>query len=108
MSENKPLDPEQTRFIAKVRRLMMIASATTFVALALITSVIGYRVFRSGESGREIDITSHLPKEAKIVSTVVAGDKVIVTIEVGPNIEVRTFDLQNLRPTGRLRFTTEP
>lgn len=108
MSDNKPLDPEQARFVAKVRRLMTIASATTFIAVAVVIGVIGYRVFRSGESARKVDVTAQLPKGAKVVSTTVAGDKIAVTVETGSNIEIRTFDLQNLRAVGRLRFVTEP
>ena len=48
MSDNneKPLDPEAARIVARVRRLMMIASMTTFVAVAVVLGVIGYRFFR--------------------------------------------------------------
>jgi hypothetical protein len=31
-----------------------------------------------------------------------------VTIDVGGAIEIRTFDLRTFKPTGRLRFATEP
>ena len=43
--DDKPLDPEAARFVAKLRRLMIIASATTFLAIAGVLAVIGYRVF---------------------------------------------------------------
>ena len=43
--DEKPLDPEAARIVARVRRLMMIASMTTFVAVAVVLGVIGYRVF---------------------------------------------------------------
>ena len=42
------------------------------------------------------------------IATAVADDRIAVTIEQGGTIEVRTFDLKTLRPTGRLRFATEP
>jgi hydroxymethylpyrimidine kinase/phosphomethylpyrimidine kinase len=35
-------------------------------------------------------------------------DRIAVTIEQGGLVEVRTFDLKTLKPTGRLRFATEP
>ena len=43
--EEKPLDPEAARAVAQVRKLLMIASATTFIAVAVVLGVIGYRVF---------------------------------------------------------------
>jgi hypothetical protein len=49
-----------------------------------------------------------LPKGAKVIATAVADDRIAVTIEQGGMVEVRTFDLKTLRPTGRLRFATEP
>jgi hypothetical protein len=49
-----------------------------------------------------------LPKGAKITGTAVTEDRIAVTIELGGTVEVRTFDLKTLRPTGRLRFATEP
>jgi hypothetical protein len=42
------------------------------------------------------------------VQTAVAGDRIVVTIDVGGTLEVRTFDATTLRPEGRLRFATEP
>jgi hypothetical protein len=29
-------------------------------------------------------------------------------VDVGGAIEIRTFDVKSLKPTGRLRFATEP
>ena len=49
-----------------------------------------------------------LPKGAKIVSTGVAGDRVVVTLDVGGTTEIRTFDAHTLKPPGRLRFVSEP
>jgi hypothetical protein len=48
MSDNneKLLDPESARIVARVRRLMLIGSMTTFVAVAVVLGVIGYRFFR--------------------------------------------------------------
>ena len=49
--DEKPLDPEAARIVAKVRRLMMIASLTTFIAVAVVIGVIGYRVFHQRGKG---------------------------------------------------------
>jgi hypothetical protein len=108
---DKPLDPAAARVIARVRRLMLISGATTLVAIAAVVGVIGYRIYRAGGSApppNPADVTALLPKGARIISTAVGQDRIAVTIEAGGAVEIRTFDLATLRPTGRLRFTTEP
>ena len=95
--------------IAKVRWLMLISGVTTMVAITAVIAVIGYRVFRSeGSAVAAVDVTALLPKGARIVATAVAEDRIAVTVDVGGGIEIRTFDIKSLKPTGRLRFATEP
>ena len=107
--DEPPLDPAAARMVSRVRRLMIISGLTTMLAVAAVIGVIGYRVFRSGGSAAPTEVTTLLPKGARIVSTAVADDRLVVTVESqGGAIEVRTFDLQTLRPTGRLQFATEP
>jgi hypothetical protein len=107
--DDKPLDPAAARMVAKVRWLMLISGVTTMVAIAAVIGVIGYRVFKAdGSAASGVDVTALLPKGARIVTTAVAEDRVAVTIDVGGAIEIRTFDLRTLKPTGRLRFATEP
>jgi hypothetical protein len=101
-----PLDPEAARFVKKVRWLMVISGATTLIAIAAVLGVIGYRVFKS--EGRAADATALLPKGARVIATAVAEDRIVVTIEVGGAVEIRTFDLATFKPRGRLRFATEP
>jgi hypothetical protein len=106
--DEKPLDPETARVVAKVRRLMMIASATTFIAVAVVLGVIGYRVFRAeGRAAPFADVTASLPAGAKVLSTAISADHIVVTIEVGGVIELRTFDPDTLEPLGRLRLAPE-
>jgi hypothetical protein len=109
--DEQPLDPAAARIVAKVRWLMLIAGATTLIAVAAVIGVIGYRVFRSegsvgGAAGA--DVTALLPKGARIVATAVAEGHVLVTLDVGGATEIRTFDARTLRATGRLRFATQP
>jgi|SRR5262245_58637483 len=106
--DEKPLDPEAARIVAKVRWLMLIAGFTTSVGVAAILGIIGYRVFKSEGSVAPADVTALLPKGARIVSTAVAEDRIAITLDIGGAIEIRTFDLRTLRQTGRLRFATEP
>jgi hypothetical protein len=106
--DEQPLDPAAALMVARIRRLLIISGLTTMLAVAAVLSVIGYRVFRSGESAAPTDMTALLPKGARIVSTAVTEDRLVVTVDRQGVIEVRTFDLQTLRPAGRLRFATEP
>ncbi len=54
------------------------------------------------------DITATLPKGARIVSTGTAGDRLMVTLDIGGATEIRTFDAKTLKPAGKLRFVSEP
>ena len=49
-----------------------------------------------------------LPKTARVVSTAVAGDRIVVTLDIGGATEIRTFDSKTLKEAGRIRFATEP
>ena len=106
-SEASP-DPEAARLAAKVRLLLLISALTTVVAVGAVLAVIGYRVFKAEGSAGIIDVTASLPKNARIISTAAAGDRIAITIQIGDSIEIRTFDARTLRATGRLKFTGEP
>ncbi|MBI5263646.1 MAG: hypothetical protein HY852_17700 [Bradyrhizobium sp.] len=70
---------------------------------------IGYRLFRSeGSTVAASDITATVPKGARIVSPAVAGDRLVVTLDIGGVTEIRTFDAHTLKPAGRLKFANEP
>ena len=106
--DDKPLPPEQQTIVARVRWLMLISGFATLLGIAVVVGVIGYRFFRTNGSVAPAEVTAMLPKGAKVIATAVADDRIAVTIEQGGMVEVRTFDLKTLRPTGRLRFATEP
>ncbi len=80
---------------------MLIAGATTLLAIAAVIGVIGYRVFKA-EGSAPADVTALLPKGASVISAAVAEDRIAVTLDVGGAIEIRTFDAKTLKPTGRL------
>jgi hypothetical protein len=111
--DNPAPTPEQAVLFARVRRMMLIAGLTTAVAVGAVLVAVGYRLFHAqgsaaASSGAFTDVTATLPKGARIAATAVAGDKIVLTIEEGGATEIRTFDLQTLKPAGRLKFTTEP
>ena len=103
--------PEQAQMFARVRRLMLIAGATTAIAVAAVLFAVGYRLYKSEPSvtsTASADVTAALPKGAKIVSTAVAGDRLVVTLDIGGATEIRTFDARTLKPAGKLKFVSEP
>lgn len=107
--DEKPLDPAQARAVAQVRRLMMIASATTFLAIAVVLGVIGYRVFRTeGSAPMTGNVTATLPAGAKVLSSAVGDGRIVLTVEIGGTIELRSFDLNTLKPLATMRFVTQP
>jgi hypothetical protein len=100
--------PEQAALFTRVRRMMLIAGLTTALAVAAVLIAIGYRLFRSEGSAVATDITATLPKGARITATGVAGDRLVVTLDVGGGTEIRTFDVKTLKPAGKLKFVSEP
>ena len=100
--------PEQALLILRVRRMMLIAGLTTALALGAVLIAIGYRLFRSEGSAAAPDVTAVLPKGARLVATAVAGDQLVLTLDVAGATEIRTFDARTLKPTGRLKFANEP
>ena len=112
VAANEPgaADATASRMVARVRLMMVISALTTLIAIAAVVGVIGYRVYRAGESG--VAATGAgvvmLPKGARITGSAVAGDRIVVTVDVAGTTEILTFDLKSLKETGRIRFATEP
>jgi hypothetical protein len=100
--------PEQAALFARVRRMMLIAGLTSALAVAAVLIAVGYRLFRVQESAVLTDTTAMLPKGARILSTAVAGDRLVVTLDIGGTVEIRTFDARTLKPAGKLKFANEP
>ncbi len=100
--------PDQAALFTRVRRMMLIAGLTTALAVAAVLIAIGYRLFRTEGSDVATDVTSMLPKGARIVATGVAGDRLVVTLDIAGVTEIRTFDARSLKPAGRLKFVSEP
>jgi hypothetical protein len=100
--------PEQAALFTRVRRMMLIAGLTTALAVSAVLIAIGYRLFRTEGSAVATDIAATLPKGARVVSTAVTRDRLVVTLDIGGATEIRTFDAHTLKPTGRLKFVGEP
>jgi hypothetical protein len=102
------LRPEQAQFLARMHRLMRLSALAMVLGIAVVAAVIGYRVFRGEGRPGMVETTIVLPQGARVISTAVAGDRIVVTVEIGGAVEIRTFDAHSLRPEGRLRFAVEP
>ena len=101
--------PEQAALFARVRRMMLIAGLTSALAVAVVLIAVGYRLYRGeGSPTASADITAALPTGARIVSTGIAGDRLVLTLDIAGLTEIRTFDAKTLKPAGRLKFVSEP
>jgi hypothetical protein len=106
--DHKPQDADSAAVIGRVRRMMLVIMTATFVAIGVVFIIIGYRLFRGKESSPVFaDVTDTLPSGAKVVSTAVGADHIVVTIDVNGAIEIRTFDPDTLKPLGRLQFKAQ-
>jgi hypothetical protein len=102
--------PEQAALFARVRRMMLIAGLTSALAVAVVLIAVGYRLYRGEGSpaAASADIIATVPKGARIVSTAVAGERLVLTLDIGGVTEIRTFDAKTLKPAGKLKFVNEP
>ena len=106
--DDEPLSPAQAQIVMRVRWLMLISGIATVLGIAVVVTVIGYRLFRTEGRAGPVEATTLLPKGARVVSTSVADDRIVVMVDIGGTLEVRTFDAKTLSPAGRLRFVVEP
>ena len=102
--------PEQAALFARVRRMMLIAGLTSALAVAVVLIAVGYRLYRGEGSpaAAATDIIATVPKGARIVSTAVAGERLVLTLDIAGVTEIRTFDAKTLKPAGKLKFVSEP
>lgn len=101
------LTPEQEKVLARFRRFSSISMLIMVLGVAAVLGVIGYRMIKA-KGAPAGEVTALLPKGARIVSTAVSGDLLVVTLDTGGVTEIRTFNATTLAPNGRLRFAVEP
>jgi hypothetical protein len=113
-------DADAAGLIAKVRRLMLVSMAITVIAVGSVFGFIGYRMYKGDGAAAKTadklpesspiptDVTLSLPRGARVVQSAVANDRLVMTLEIDGKLEVRTFDLKTLQPTGRLNFSATP
>ena len=106
VSDEKPLDPEAARFLARVRRLIALSLLFTGVALAIVLGAIGYRLSRT-EGSKSVDAEIALPAGAKVLGTALGEGLLALTLDIG-GVEIHLFDAATLKPRGRLRLRPVP
>jgi hypothetical protein len=100
-----PADATATALVTRVKRLMVVTMAATFLALALVLMVIGYRLLSAGGSAPAIsEAVLPLPAGAKVVSASVSDGHIAVTVDIGGSAEILSFDQKTLKPLGRIRL----
>jgi hypothetical protein len=117
----RPLDPDATRALGNIRRLMLVSNLFMVVAIGAVLAVVGYRIYRTepappppppvaapAPAKIPVEMTLTLPRGARIVGTAVAGDRLVITVQIDGATEIRTFDIKTLQPAGRLSFATVP
>jgi hypothetical protein len=110
-ADEKQLDPEQEKTLARIRRIMAIALATTFIAIAVVLGLIGYKVYRSGDTAvtaASAGAEASLPPGARVLSSAIGDRRLVLTVEIGGVVELRSFDLETLRPIARQRLESKP
>ena len=118
----QPLAPDATRTLGNIRRLMLASNLFMVVAIGAVLTVVGYRIYRTEPAAPPppppvvapapakipLDMTLTLPRGARILQTAVAGERLVITLEIDGATEIRTFDIKTLQPTGRMSFATVP
>ena len=88
---------------------MVTSSVLTALAIGAVFAAIGYRVLtRSERPPVSEPATLMLPRDAKIVQTTVAADRIVLVIEANGTMEIRTYDLRTLKPIGQLNLSRKP
>lgn len=98
------LTPEQERMILRVRRLMLIPLLVMVAGFLTVFGVIAYRLYfktppRPAPPAAEKVL--NLPQGARVVSTTVSGNRLVVTVEIGGATEVLLYDIDSMQPVGR-------
>jgi hypothetical protein len=83
-ADDKPLDPAVARVQARLRRLLLIAALTLGLGLVAVFVGIIYRLSGPGDKPLEASRAAGeaaYPDGARLVSTVAAGDRLVLTFE---------------------------
>ena len=84
---------------------MLVTLGITFLALAVVLMIVGYRVMTAAPSIPVLtEATLSLPPGAKVLSTAVSDGKIMVTVDINGASEILSFDQKTLKPVGRIQL----
>jgi Family of unknown function (DUF6476) len=108
-SDGDDLSPGQARVVHRVRRLMFGSLLVMAAGFLAVFGVIAYRLYASAERGRTpIEETLNLARGARVMSTSVSGNRLLVTVENAGVVEVLIYDIETLQPKGRFVIKSTP
>ena len=112
--EDPPLDPAVERIRQRLKRLIVISSATLLVGLIAVLAAVIYKIgpgqdkaVLASVSG-EANIAGALPAGAKLLSTAIDGRMLALTFESGGAVRVVIVDLASGRVIRRAVLADAP
>ena len=110
-ADSKPLDPAVLQVQARLRRLMLIAGLTLGLGIFAVFAGIVYRLMTYGDKAPAMPaggvVSETLPAGAKLISSTVAGNRIVLTYEHNGGTTVILIDSRDLKPLGRLELKPE-
>src|SRR4029079_9677277 len=107
-ADEKPLDPAVERVQKRLRRLLLIAGLTLGLGILAVFAGIIYRLSTFGDKAPEVPAgtsavaETSVPAGAKLVSSNVAGNRVVLTYEHPGGTTLIFVDARSLAVVGRL------
>jgi hypothetical protein len=104
-----PLDAAQLQLQAKLKRLLLFSSGTMILGMIAVFATILYRVYYRTETPPStvvapMDTQIAVSAGARIVSTSLNGDRMLVTLESSRGAEILVIDLTTMKPLSRLQL----
>ena len=103
------LSPGQAHVVQRVRRLMFGSLLVMAAGFLAVFGVIAYRLYAGAERARPpLEETLNLARGARVMSTSVSGNRLLVTVENAGVVEVLIYDIETLQPKGRFVIKSTP
>jgi hypothetical protein len=104
--DETPLDPSLLRVQARLRRLMLIAGLTLGLGIFAVFGAILYKIATAGDrppaGGTATIAAATLPAGARLVSSAVVGNRVVLTYEHPAGTTLVFIDAKTLAVAGRV------
>ncbi|MCX5496522.1 DUF6476 family protein [Kaistia dalseonensis] len=94
-----PLDPAVERIRQRLKRLILVSSATLLIGLVAVLAAVIYRVGHGGDKpalqpmAAEMVIPGAIPAGARVISSALDGTLLAVTVDMGGSTRILVVDL---------------